>query len=114
MRAVLEEKKNNCLLLSATLPALYIPTPWKWTPDTWTHLEGPEVTDHMTPSPDHMADNKSKPMTDQRTNPMTDPMTNLIINHLINTMSRIIAVKFDFSLHSYIYGSFDKINTSDS
>ena len=71
MRAVLEEKKNNCLLLSATLPALYIPTPWKWTLDTWTHLEGPEVTDHMTPSPDHMADNKSKPMTDPRTNPMT-------------------------------------------
>ena len=120
MRAVLEEKKNNCLLLSATLPALYIPTPWKWTLDTWTHLEGPEVTDHMTPSPesgpltDHMADTKSKPMTDPRTNPMTDPMTNLIINHLINTMSRIIAVKFDISLLSYIYGSFDKINTSDS
>ena len=97
MRAVLEEKKNNCLLLSATLPALYIPTPWKWTLDTWTHLEGPEVTDHM-------ADTKSKPMTDPRTNPMTDPMTNLIINHLINTMSRIIAVKFDISLLSYIKG----------
>ena len=90
-RCALSWKKRKTIVFSCQLPCqLYIYL--HLGSGHWTHLEGPEVTNHMTPSPesgpltDHMADTKSKPMTDPRTNPMTDPMTNLIINHLINTI----------------------------